>query len=85
MGYAVFVSFVGGLFSRRWAGLLTLLGGIVTIYGVFHLAIYLAIPEVERVDAAFALGMGSVEAAIILLAGLIPFTLRRLFRRRENE
>lgn len=88
MVYAVLASLIGGLLSRGWSSFLTLLGGILAVYGgalVFVVWPALDNPDLDKATASgVAVSMFVVHALIVVSAGLVPFILRRQFGRTDE-
>ena len=82
---ALIGSILGGLLSRRWSGFLTILCGILAIVGGLRLIETFAALSEHPDQGSFSMGVAvggfAVHAVMIVIAGLIPFLLRGLWRR----
>ena len=86
MLYAIAASVSAGLLSRQWAGFISLIGGLLIICAGMIFLPFLMLGDAPAGNLSNALGRATgcllVEGAIILLAGLIPFVIRKAFSRR---
>jgi hypothetical protein len=86
VGFAMLAAFLVGLFSWRAASFFTFLFGVLLLLGFAHLPAIA--PHMADGGDSYALGKAigalGAEAMFVAVAGLLPFGLKALFRRRDK-